>query len=164
MRQFLMILLLSCNLGFGFGFVTEDGSQSQQIRKVEFNPRQVMVNRLYQIVYASARSDIPYRFGGNSLNGMDCSAFVMDVYRMLGINLPRTAREQAQYGRYVYHHLEPGDLLFFQTYASYPSHVAIYLGNGYIAEASSTYHRVVIDNIYNQPYLLKHFLFAKRLF
>ena len=162
MRQFLTILLLSCNLGFGFGFVTEDGKSKMQ--KVEFNPRQMLVNRLYQIVYNAARLDIPYKFGGNSLNGMDCSAFVMDVYRMLGIDLPRTAREQAQYGRYVYHHLEPGDLLFFQTYAPYPSHVAIYLGNGYIAEASSVYHRVVIDNIYKQLYLMKHFLFAKRLF
>ncbi|MGC9144380.1 C40 family peptidase [Hydrogenobaculum sp.] len=106
---------------------------------------------------------IPYRFGGNSRYGMDCSAFTQDVFRQLGINLPRTAREQARLGKLVRHHLKPGDLLFFSTYAPYPSHVGIYIGNGKMIEASSVYGRVIVDDVANDPYLIKHFLFAKRI-
>ncbi|AEF19336.1 MULTISPECIES: C40 family peptidase [unclassified Hydrogenobaculum] len=106
---------------------------------------------------------IPYRFGGNSRYGIDCSAFTQDVFRQLGINLPRTAREQARLGKLVRHHLKPGDLLFFSTYAPYPSHVGIYIGNGKMIEASSVYGRVIVDDVANDPYLTRHFLFAKRI-
>jgi cell wall-associated NlpC family hydrolase len=106
---------------------------------------------------------IPYRFGGNSRYGLDCSAFTQDVFRQLGINLPRTAREQARLGKLVRHRLKPGDLLFFSTYASYPSHVGIYIGNGKMIEASSVYGRVIVDDVANDPYLTRHFMFAKRI-
>ncbi len=106
----------------------------------------------------------PYRFGGNSRYGIDCSAFTQDVFRQLGINLPRTAEEQARYGKIVRHHLKPGDLLFFQdTYKPGISHVGIYIGNGKMIEASSVYGRVIIDDVANDPYLVRHFLFAKRV-
>jgi len=63
---------------------------------------------------------IRYRFGGESIWGMDCSAFVQKVYGMAGIYLPRTARYQAEYGMYVSREdLKPGDLLFFRTYARF---------------------------------------------
>ncbi len=107
---------------------------------------------------------IRYRFGGSSIRGMDCSAFVQRVYAMAGIPLPRTARAQAQYGITVSReNLKPGDLLFFQTYARFPSHVGIYIGNGKMIHASSASRRIVISDI-NKDYYLRHFLFAKRIF
>ncbi|GAB6077927.1 C40 family peptidase [Hydrogenobaculum acidophilum] len=119
------------------------------------------VERLKEVAFQYL--GIPYRFGGNSREGMDCSAFTQDVFRQLGIDLPRTAREQARLGKLVRHHLKPGDLLFFSTYAPYPSHVGIYIGNGKMIEASSVYGRVVVDDVANDPYLIKHFLYAKRI-
>ncbi len=107
---------------------------------------------------------IQYKFGGQTIRGMDCSAFVQKVYSMLGIELPRTARYQAQFGLFVSReNLKPGDLLFFRTYAKFPSHVGIYIGEGKMIHASSAGGRIIISNI-DKDYYLRHFLFAKRIF
>ena len=107
---------------------------------------------------------IKYRFGGESIWGMDCSAFVQKVYAMAGINLPRTARYQAKYGMFVNREdLQPGDLLFFRTYARFPSHVGIYIGEGKMIHASSAGKRIIISEI-DKDFYLRNFLFAKRLF
>ncbi|MBP2684800.1 MAG: endopeptidase LytE [Deltaproteobacteria bacterium] len=66
---------------------------------------------------------IPYVWGGASLTGMDCSGFVWKVFAMVNHDMPRSAREQFQVGREVEkNNLSIGDLVFFQTYAKYPSH------------------------------------------
>ncbi len=107
---------------------------------------------------------IKYRFGGETDRGIDCSAFVQKVYALAGIHLPRTARQQAKYGLLVSKEdLQPGDLLFFQTYAKFPSHVGIYVGEGKMIHASSRGRRVEIISI-NHPFYIKRFLFAKRIF
>src|SRR3546814_9149982 len=61
-------------------------------------------------------------------NGFDCSGFVQFVFGNNGISLPRTADQQFEMGQPVsYSRLQPGDLVFFSTYASGPSHSGIYL-------------------------------------
>lgn len=103
-----------------------------------------------------------YRFGGNSRNALDCSSFVQQVFRDLGINLPRTAREQFWTGEPVIpYDLQKGDLVFFRTYASFPSHVGIYLGENKMIHASSRDRRVVISSL-NTPYYRSRFIGAKR--
>ena len=103
-----------------------------------------------------------YRFGGSSRNGIDCSSFVQHVFRELEVNLPRTAREQYWVGEPVTQYdLQKGDLLFFRTYASYPSHVGIYLGDNKMIHASSRNRSVVISPI--TTYYRSRFLGAKRL-
>jgi LysM repeat protein len=105
----------------------------------------------------------PYRFGGNSSKGIDCSAFVQKVFREVDVNLPRSAREQFREGEEVGRDdLQPGDLLFFRTYAKYPSHVGIYLGDGKMIHASSRSRRVVVTDI-DFPYYRKRFIGAKRI-
>lgn len=107
--------------------------------------------------------DTPYRFGGNDERGIDCSAFVQQVFRHLDIDLPRSARDQYGYGEDVdLAALRSGDLLFFRTYARYPSHVGIYLGEGRMAHASTTNRRVVTSDI-GAAYFRKRFLGARRL-
>lgn len=104
----------------------------------------------------------PYRFGGSSREGLDCSAFVQQVFRELDITLPRSAREQYWYGDEVDRDdLRSGDLLFFRTYALYPSHVGIYLDEGKMAHASVRSHQVVVSDII-LPYYRKRFIGAKR--
>lgn len=104
-----------------------------------------------------------YRFGGNTRKGLDCSSFVQHVFRELDVDLPRTAREQFHVGNAVAPgDLQKGDLLFFQTYARFPSHVGIYLGNNKMIHASSRDRRVVISSV-DTPYYRARFIGAKRI-
>ncbi len=106
----------------------------------------------------------PYVFGGsNPKFGLDCSSFTMFVYRKLGIELPRTARAQFNVGMPVdRNHLKVGDLVFFRTYASYPSHVGIYIGNGKFIHFSSMYHGLAVSSL-NDRYFRYRYLGAKRV-
>lgn len=105
-----------------------------------------------------------YRFGGSSrAGGIDCSSFVQKVFREQEVALPRTAREQFEVGSVVAPgDLQKGDLIFFSTYASYASHVGIYLGNNKMIHASSRDRRVVISPM-NTAYYRSRFLGAKRI-
>lgn len=104
-----------------------------------------------------------YRFGGSTRNGLDCSAFVQKVFNEMDVNLPRTAREQFERGEAVSHgDMQKGDLIFFRTYASFPSHVGIYLGNNRMIHASSRDRRVVISSV-DTPYYRSRFIGAKRI-
>jgi len=104
-----------------------------------------------------------YRFGGSSRTALDCSSFTQQVFREQSVKLPRTAREQFYVGNEVVRgDLKKGDLVFFQTYASFPSHVGIYLGNRKMIHASSREHRVVISSM-DTPYYLSRYLGARRM-
>jgi len=104
-----------------------------------------------------------YRFGGSSRNALDCSSFTQQVFRDQKIGLPRTAREQFLTGKAVSEGdtLRKGDLVFFSTYASFPSHVGIYLGNRKMIHASSRGGRVVISSM-DTPYYMSRYLGARR--
>jgi hypothetical protein len=82
----------------------------------------------------------PYRFGGLTEKGIDCSAFVREVYRSAGaMELPRTARLQYNVGESIEREdLVFGDLIFFKT-SSYAriTHVGIYLSDDLFVHASS---------------------------
>lgn len=106
---------------------------------------------------------VPYRFGGTTLWGLDCSGFVQKAFAFLDLGLPRTAREQFREGLKISKaDLSPGDLVFFRTYAKYASHVGIYLGDNRFVHASSRDRMVTIDSL-DEPYYMKHYLGAKRL-
>ncbi len=116
------------------------------------------------ILFSKKMLDIPYRFGGSSFMGIDCSGYVQKVFGFLDVTLPRTAREQFHLGEPVSKEsLSVGDLVFFRTYASFPSHVGIYLGNNLFIHASSRNRKVSIDSL-DTPYYFKRFIGAKRLF
>jgi len=106
---------------------------------------------------------IPYRFGSNSVKGTDCSGYVQRFFSFLGVQLPRSAREQFNVGTSVNREdLLVGDLVFFKTYAPFPSHVGIYLGDNLFVHASRFAKKVTIDSL-NTPYFVKRYIGAKRL-
>lgn len=106
---------------------------------------------------------IRYRFGGSDYRGIDCSAFVKKVFSVHNLPLPRTAREQFAIGKVVLaEELKEGDLLFFRTYADFPSHVGIYVGNDRMIHASSTGRRVMISKI-DTEYFRSRYLGARRI-
>jgi len=106
----------------------------------------------------------PYRLGGSSVKGLDCSGFVKKMYEFFDVNLPRTAREQAHVGMKVAKgELAEGDLVFFNTRRAF-GHVGIYIGNNQFVHASSGKkdRHVRIDSL-DKPYYNKRFIKAVRL-
>ena len=73
----------------------------------------------------------PYRFGGSSDSGFDCSGLAVYAYERVGITIPRTAAEQERAAQPVpVQDLLPGDLLFFRLRSRRVDHVGIYVGSG----------------------------------
>lgn len=91
---------------------------------------------------------ISYKWGGYSLNGLDCSGFVKTVFANNGISLPRTAHEQALVGIPVSaEQLQPGDRLYFACKGGGIDHCGIYIGNGYFIHSSVRNRGVAVDPI-----------------
>jgi LysM repeat protein len=106
---------------------------------------------------------VPYRLGGSTLKGIDCSAFVKKIYEIFNIRLPRTAREQFHIGKKVEKKdLEKGDLVFFKTRRSNNAHVGIYIGNNEFIHASTHKREVKVDNL-DAPYFSERFIQGVRL-
>ena len=104
----------------------------------------------------------PYRFGGSSPKGFDCSGLVTYVYRQAGIQIPRTSSDQYQDSQKVaLTQLQPGDLLFFRLSPPKISHVAIYAGDGRFIHAPSSGKYVSYASL-EDPYWRKHLIAAGR--
>jgi cell wall-associated NlpC family hydrolase len=88
---------------------------------------------------ALSRKGLPYVWGGDGPDVFDCSGLVQWSFAQAGITMPRVAADQALTGPAVpVSELRPGDLLFYHTDPTDPgyiSHVAIYLGNGWMIQA-----------------------------
>ena len=107
----------------------------------------------------------PYKFGGYSFKtGIDCSGYVKKIFSKFNVDLPRTARDIYYRAgtRVAKSQLQTGDLVFFTTYAKYPSHVGIYMGNRMFIHASSGARRVSITSL-DKDYYRKRYIGAKRI-
>ncbi|OGP92918.1 MAG: hypothetical protein A2156_10190 [Deltaproteobacteria bacterium RBG_16_48_10] len=108
---------------------------------------------------------VPYRLGGSTIKGIDCSAFVKKIYEIFKVRLPRTTWEQFRVGKRVgKSELEEGDLVFFKIPSRRASntHVGIYIGNNEFVHASSRSKEVRVDNL-DTPYFNKRFLNGVRV-
>ncbi|MDA3977447.1 NlpC/P60 family protein [Gallibacterium sp. AGMB14963] len=106
----------------------------------------------------------PYRIGGNTRSGVDCSGFVMRTFAdRFSIQLPRTTTAQSQVGiRVPLEDIQTGDLVFFKTGRG-PNgyHVGIYVKNNQFLHASTS--GGVIYSSLNNPYWSKAFWQVRRL-
>ena len=105
----------------------------------------------------------PYRYGGNTPAGFDCSGLVTYSYAQVGVSVSRetrTLRSQAQPIRVA--QLRSGDLLFFDQEGKKTSHVAIYLGDQRFVHAPSSGGRVRVDRL-DSDYWARHFIEARRI-
>lgn len=109
--------------------------------------------------------DTPYKYGGSTSNGIDCSSFTQNVFKnSLEIFIPRTAREQYKFGDQIDipGQLKFGDLVFFNTSKrAYPGHVGIYLGDNLFAHASRKL-GVTVSSI-KTTYYAKRYIGARRV-
>ena len=109
---------------------------------------------------------IPYKWGGTTREGMDCSAWARAVFReTYGVELPRTTGQMYRLGRQVDNmaSLRPGDLVFFgeKHQDRTVNHVGVYLGGRRFAHASVS--RGGTFSSFEQPYYRRHYAGARRV-
>jgi len=95
----------------------------------------------------------PYKYGGNSKQGTDCSGMVLTVYKKLyNIDTKRSAYELWKQSAAVKReNLQCGDLVFFKINMKQVSHVGIYIASGYFVHASSS-RGVIFDHLDTKYY------------
>jgi cell wall-associated NlpC family hydrolase len=105
----------------------------------------------------------PYRYGGSSPAGFDCSGLVMYSYRQAGLALPHNTDKQRLAARQIrVADLRRGDLVFFNQEGKKYGHVGIYVGGGKFVHAPSSGKSVRSDRL-DSPYWRRHLSEARRL-
>ncbi len=95
----------------------------------------------------------PYRYGGATRAGFDCSGLVFYSHRQLGVIVPRTSRDQAAGARQIKQgKLRRGDLVFFKIGSRQVNHVGIYLGDRRFVHAPGAGKSVTVDSLDDEYY------------
>lgn len=125
--------------------------------------------RAHQAVATGRRYlGVPYKWGGSTPSGFDCSGFVQYVYQKQGVPLPRTSRQMAHAGDPLapaVSALREGDLMLFRGRNGVISHVAMYAGRNRILHSSSSGHGVGFDDLDTErgAYFRSHLVAARRV-
>jgi cell wall-associated NlpC family hydrolase len=107
------------------------------------------------IAIAKDYMGVPYKWGGTTPKGFDCSGFTQYVFKKAGVSLPRTSSAQGKVGTKVSRsELRSGDLVMF------PGHVGIYIGDGMFIHSPSPGKSVRIDDLSTR----KNFLYGRRVY
>ena len=98
--------------------------------------------------YALSLRGAPYRYGGATLDGFDCSGLVFFAHRRFGLVVPRTSRDQADEAENVKRRkLRRGDLVFFKIDSRRVNHVGIYVGHGEFVHAPGEGKPVTVNSL-----------------
>ncbi len=125
-------------------------------RKITLYDREGIINIAKQYL------GTPYKAGGSTPEGFDCSGFTMYVYKQGGYKLHRTTTGQYQQLRPV-KIPRKGDLVFFKTDNNFVGHVGIYIGDLKFIHAPSSGKKVSIDDLQN-PYWKKNYIGTRTIF
>ncbi len=139
------------------GFSQGEGEKAESVTSTPLGKWSNPEERSLLVRVVKTFLGVPYKLGGSTLKGIDCSAFVRKIYEVFNIQLPRTTREQFSIGKRVEkNQLEEGDLVFFKERGN-RAHVGIYVGDNQFVHASSFSREVKIDYL-DTPYYSKRFL------
>ena len=114
----------------------QTNQQGDTNKNVDLNlPSDLSSVRQKIVELAKSQLGVPYVWGGTDWGkGMDCSGFVQQVYKQIGVNLPRTSQEQSSQLKVIpLSQAKPGDLVFWGGQGT-AYHIAIYVGNNQIIE------------------------------
>jgi cell wall-associated NlpC family hydrolase len=100
----------------------------------------------------------PYRYGGATLDGFDCSGLVFYAHRSLGVSVPRTSSDQAEQApRIKPRKLRRGDLVFFRIGSRRVNHVGIYVGDHQFVHAPGAGKPVTTNSLDDEFYADRFF-------
>ncbi|PIE24267.1 MAG: glycoside hydrolase [Neptuniibacter caesariensis] len=150
---YLVIFLYGCS-----STSTQDNGISNNLILQSSSPITQALLRQHQVWRGT-----PYRLGGNSKNGIDCSGFTQVTFtERFHTQLRRTTKDQVTQGKPVSKSmLQPGDLVFFKTGGKKVRHVGIYLEDGVFLHASTS--RGVTLSRLDNPYWRQHYWTARRI-
>lgn len=131
-------------------------------RNKQNSKKKVSVKHKLEAHYKKYKA-VPYKYGGTSIKGFDCSGFVQFTYQQLfDINLPRTTGHMLKTGVSISKSkLQIGDLVLFRTSKRY-RHVGIFMGDNLFIHVSTK--KGLMKSNLNNPYWLKHYLASRRVF
>lgn len=137
---------------------------STQNQRIRYNDRGLDDRYSCQNIVSASQLwlGVPYQYGGTSMQGVDCSGYVQNIYKQVfNIDLPRTTAEIYALGTYVRGEwIGCGDLVFFKNIRGRGvDHVGIYIGNNKFTHASSS-QGVVVSEL-NDDYYQNHFVAAR---
>jgi len=130
------------------------------VASTENNPA---IDRHKMLTEILLMAGIHYRMYGMDTSGMDCSGFTLKIFLLtLGIRLPHSSHGQYTLGKAVDRDsLKFGDLIFFNMSGRSPSHVGIFVGDGFFAHASVS--MGVTISILESEFYKNRFLGARRI-
>lgn len=145
----------------------EDGGRNGRREKTHARRPAVSSNLFERLLMQQIEAylGVPYKWGGTTARGMDCSGFVSVVYKKtVNLTLPHNAGQMYQRGQPVTRErLELGDLVFFENIeSSGVSHVGIFVGDSKFAHASTT--RGVIISGLGEKYYRRRYVGARRVY
>jgi cell wall-associated NlpC family hydrolase len=128
----------------------ENGARSTQSQPVPVSPRRSSAEQA--AIVAVRQVGVPYRYGGSTTDGFDCSGLVQFAYARAGKSIPRTTADQwRRLSPVAGNDLRVGDLLFFRIDGRI-SHVGLYLGRGRFVHAPSSGREVTIAELNSDFY------------
>ncbi|MET3731842.1 C40 family peptidase [Moheibacter stercoris] len=160
-----IIVLSSCH---STKRVTYKSSQANnRVTKVD-NSKNSSLKKEVSTVLKEAKKFLgtPYKYGGTTKTGLDCSGLVFNSFDAIGVKMPRISREQANLGKEIrLREVKEGDLVFFNTSGSSISHVGIVetVKNGEIFFIHSSTSKGVIISSLEETYWNKRFVKATRI-
>ena len=161
-RSFVVSALLLAAGSFGNRSFAQ-APKSQEVAADTLSPIQSLVS------FATRHLHIPYRSGGSSKRGFDCSGFVRYCFNHWNITLPHSSAAQAEHGETVaLDDAKPGDLIFFKgnsTRSKRIGHVGIIteVAPGYVKFIHSAWKGGIRYDLLNAAYYSKRFVAIKRM-
>jgi cell wall-associated NlpC family hydrolase len=164
-----VLIIISCGSRNSVANKPKNNYPAENLRNL--NSKYIGKNSLTVNKILEAAEDFlgtPYKLGGKTKSGLDCSGLVITVFDENDVKLPRRSAEQAKQGKKIdVSEAKPGDLLFFSTAKSGEiSHVGIVKeikNKGEITFIHASTTKGVIISSLNEKYWNKAFLFARRV-
>ncbi len=126
---------------------TEKASRSEE-REAPAETGNMSASRSNVMSIAARYVGTPYRYGGTTPSGFDCSGYLQYVFKQVGVNLPRTSSAQASFGtRISRSEAQPGDLVYK------PGHIGLYAGGNKMYDAPRTGKSVSLREIYSSDFV-----------